>query len=238
MHEHRLAAFDKQLEELDAGVAEMGRLARAQVAAALDALASGSQTAAREIIAGDSRLDALEREVEEKAVLTIARNQPMAIDLRQIVAALKVSSNIERIGDLAKNIAKRTIAMEGRPLAPELTRGFSRLGDTVLAQLDDVFSAYAAHDDKLAMQVWRRDVEVDAQHTSVFRELLTYMLEDTRKISACTHLLFCAKNIERMGDHATNIAETLHYMVTGEPVTDDRPKSDRSSNEALSEEGK
>jgi phosphate transport system protein len=170
-------------------------------------------------------------------VLTIARRQPMAVDLREIVSALRISNDLERIGDLAKNIAKRVIALNAEFPPPKLNRGVEHMTDLLLSQLKAVLNAYARRSVAEAMAVWRGDEEIDAVCTSVFRELLTYMMEDPRNISFCIHLLFCAKNIERMGDHATNIAETVHYMIEGKPVTDQRPKGDTTSFAALRKAG-
>jgi phosphate transport system protein len=161
----------------------------------------------------------------------------MAVDLREIVAALRVSNDLERIGDLAKNIGKRVGALEGDFYPSKLLRGVEHMADLVLSQLKAVLDAYAQHDLSKAMAVWRGDEEIDAVCTSVFRELLTYMMEDPRNITFCIHLLFCAKNIERMGDHATNIAETVHYMIEGKPITDQRPKGDTTSFAALRKTG-
>jgi phosphate transport system protein len=163
----------------------------------------------------------------------IARRQPLAVDLRETISAIRVSGDVERIGDLAKNIAKRALAISGQFQPPKIVTGVQHMADLVLAQLKDVLDAYAQQDDPKGLDVWRRDGAIDALYTSLFRELLTYMMEDPRNISFCTHLLFCAKNIERIGDHTTNIAETIHYLVTGESLTAERPKNDRSSFETV-----
>ncbi len=176
-----------------------------------------------------SQIDALQLEIEEKAILTIARRQPMAVDLREIVAALRVANDLERIGDLAKNIGKRVLALSGEFPSPKLIRGVEHMTGLVLAQIKQVLDAYAARDVSNALIVWKSDEEIDAMCTSLFRELLTYMMEDPRNISFCIHLMFCAKNIERMGDHATNIAETVHYMIEGFPIAEQRPKGDTTS---------
>ena len=161
-------------------------------------------------------------------MLTIARRQPMAVDLREIVGALRVSNDLERIGDLAKNIGKRVLALDSEFHPPKLIRGVEHMGALVLAQLKEVLDSYARHDLKKAM-VWKGDEEIDAMCTSLFRELLTYMMEDPRNITFCIHLMFCAKNIERMGDHATNVAETVYYMVEGHEIADQRPKGDTTT---------
>jgi phosphate transport system protein len=201
-------------------------MAEAQVADAVEAVAKRDVALAQAIVGRDERIDALQREIEEKAVLTIARRQPMAVDLREIVGALRLANDLERIGDLAKNIAKRVIALNAEFPPPKLIRGVEHMAVLVLGQLKAVLDAYAQRDVGKAMSVWRGDEEIDAMTTSVFRELLTYMMEDPRNITFCIHLLFCAKNIERMGDHATNIAETVHYMIEGRTITEKRPKGD------------
>ena len=224
--QHTAKAFDVDLQDLSRMVAEMGGLAEKQVADAVDALAKRDTTTAQRVTAADVSIDNLQREIEEKAVLTIARRQPMAVDLRAIVGSLRLANDLERIGDLAKNIAKRVIALNAEFPPPKLIRGVEHMTDLVLEQLKAVLDAYAHRDDNKAMAVWRGDEEIDAVCTSVFRELLTYMMEDPRNITFCIHLMFCAKNIERMGDHATNIAETVHYIVDGRPITERRPKGD------------
>ncbi|MBV9557646.1 MAG: phosphate signaling complex protein PhoU [Pseudolabrys sp.] len=223
---HTAKAFDNDLQDIARMVAEMGGLAEKQVADAVDALAKRDTALAQRITQSDSAIDALQLEIEEKSVLTIARRQPLAVDLREVVGALRLANDLERIGDLAKNIAKRVVALNTEFPPPKLIRGVEHMADLVLGQLKAVLDAYAQHDLTKAMAVWRGDEEIDAMTTSVFRELLTYMMEDPRNITFCIHLIFCAKNIERMGDHATNIAETVHYMVEGRPITDKRPKGD------------
>ncbi len=235
--QHTAKAFDVDLQDLARMVAEMGGLAEKQVADAVDALAKRDTNLAQRVTAADAAIDALQREIEEKSVLTIARRQPMAIDLRDIVGSLRIANDVERIGDLAKNIAKRVIALNAEFPPPKLIRGVEHMTDLVLEQLKAVLDAYARRDDNKAMAVWRGDEEIDAVCTSVFRELLTYMMEDPRNISFCIHLMFCAKNIERMGDHATNIAETVHYIIDGNPITERRPKGDTTTIAALTGAG-
>jgi len=227
--DHTARAFDIDLQDLSRMVAEMGGLAEKQIGDAVDALAKRDIALAQRIVAQDLRIDTLQREIEERAILTIARRQPMAVDLRDIVAALRVANDLERIGDLAKNIGKRVIALGSEFHPQKLMRGLEHMADLVLVQIKDVLDSYAQRDVGKALAVWRGDEEVDAVNNSLFRELLTYMLEDPRNITVCIHLLFCAKNIERMGDHATNIAETVHYMVEGRVLTDERPKGDTTS---------
>ena len=229
MTEHTIRAFDADLQELARLIAEMGGLAERQIGDALDALNRHDAELARSIVASDTRIDTLQREIEEKAVLTIARRQPMAVDLRDIVGALRVSNDLERIGDLAKNIAKRVEVVENELRLRKVMRGVEHMTELVLAQIKDVLDAFARRDVGKAVQVWRSDEEIDAVNNSLFRELLTYMMEDPRNISVCIHLFFCAKNIERMGDHATNIAETIYYIVEGRALTDERPKGDITS---------
>ncbi len=229
MTEHTAKAFDADLEDLSRMVAEMGGLAEKQIADAVDALAKRDTTLAQRVVAADAAIDNLQREIEEKAVLTIARRQPMAVDLREVVSALRVANDLERIGDLAKNIGKRVIALNDDFHPQKLIRGVEHMADLVLDQLKAVLDAYAGRDLDKALAVWKGDEEIDALCTSLFRELLTYMMEDPRNITFCIHLMFCAKNIERMGDHATNIAETVYYMIEGRPIADQRPKGDTTA---------
>jgi len=231
--QHTAKAFDNDLQDLARMVAEMGGLAEKQIADSVSALARRDTVLAQRITVADVNIDALQSQIEERAVLTIARRQPMAVDLRDIVGALRLANDLERIGDLAKNVAKRVIALNSEFPPPKLIRGVEHMTDLVLSQMKAVLDAYARRDDAKAMAVWRGDEEIDAVCTSVFRELLTYMMEDPRNISFCIHLLFCAKNIERMGDHATNIAETVHYIIEGKPITDQRPKGDTTTIAAL-----
>ena len=229
MMEHTFRAFDADLQDLARMVAEMGGLAEKQIGDSVDALVKRDLALAQRVIALDSKIDALQREIEDKSVLTIARRQPMAVDLRDIVAALRISNDLERIGDLAKNIGKRVAAVDGEFYEQKIVRGVEHMADLVLTQIKDVLDSYARRDVSQALAVWHGDEEIDAVNNSLFRELLTYMMEDPRNITFCIHLLFCAKNIERMGDHATNIAETVHYMVEGRALPDDRPKGDTTS---------
>ena len=227
--QHTAKAFDVDLQDLARMVAEMGGLAEKQIAESVDALARRDARLAQRVVALDPSIDNLQREIEERAILTIARRQPMAVDLREIVGALRVSNDLERIGDLAKNIAKRVIALGAATYPSQVIRGVEHMSDLVLGQLKQVLDAYARRDVGKAMEVWRGDEEIDAVNNSLFRELLTYMMEDPRNITFCTHLLFCAKNIERMGDHATNIAETVYYIAEGRALADERPKGDTTA---------
>jgi phosphate transport system protein len=233
MNEHTAKAFDVDLQDLTRKVAEMGGLAEREVADAVAALARRDPELAKHVVDTDVVIDALQREIEEKAILTIARRQPMAIDLREVVGALRVCNDLERIGDLAKNIAKRVVALTDDFHPNKLIRGVEHMSALVLNQLKQVLDAYAGRDLPKALAVWKGDEEIDAMCTSLFRELLTYMMEDPRNISFCIHLMFCAKNIERMGDHATNIAESVHYMIEGRPIADERPKGDTTAFSSL-----
>ncbi len=225
MSDHIVKAYDSEISSLKTMLAEMGGLAEEQLTNAITALSKRDVALADQVIARDEKLDLLEREIEEKAILTIAKRQPMAMDLREIMVAIRVSSDIERIGDLAKNTAKRTHAIS-EALPRRLATGLSRMGSMAQAQLKNVLDAYGLKDDEKAMKVWRADEDLDALYNSIFRELLTYMMEDPRNISLCTHLLFGAKNLERIGDHTTNIAENIHYLVHGKTIRESRPKKD------------
>ena len=207
----------------------MGGLAERMIVEFVDALIRRDVALGQRVVAADAEIDNLQRVIEERAVLTIARRQPMAIDLREIVGAMRVATDLERIGDLAKNMGKRVAALESDFQPLKLIRGLEHMTDLVQSQVKSVLDAYAAHDLPAAMAVWKGDEEVDAICTSLFRELLTYMMEDPRNISFCIHLMFCAKNIERIGDHATNIAETVFYMIEGQQILDKRPKGDMTT---------
>ena len=227
--EHTAKAFDGDLQELTRLVAEMGGLAERQITDSVDALVRRDNQLGDKVAAADQEIDQLQRVIEERAVLTIARRQPMAVDLREIVGSMRVASDLERIGDLAKNIGKRVNQLDSDFHPLKLIRGLEHMTDLVQSQVKAVLDAYAAHDLPAAMAVWKGDEEIDAICTSLFRELLTYMMEDPRNISFCIHLMFCAKNIERIGDHATNIAETVFYMIEGQQILDKRPKGDMTT---------
>ena len=229
MSGHIVSAFDADLGGLRRSIAEMGGIAEKMVTDATTALVRDDQNLAQTVIAADRRLDELQRNIEERGILTIARRQPLAVDLREIVSAFRIAGDLERAGDLAKNTSKRVIAMAGYMHPKRVVTGVQHMSDLALEQLKDVLDAYAGNGAEAAIAVWNRDGAIDALNNSLFRELLTYMMEDPRSITFCTHLLFCAKNIERIGDHATNIAETIHYLVTGQALTAERPKDDRSS---------
>lgn len=227
--DHTAKAFDTDLQEITRKVAEMGGLVERQISDAVQALAERDLALGERVMAADPAIDALQREIEEKAILTIARRQPMAVDLREIVGAMRVCNDLERIGDHAKHIGKRVVAVDLDLHPQKLIRGVEHMASLVSALLKQVLDAYASHDLATALAVWNGDEEVDALCTSLFRELLTYMMEDPRNITFCMHLMFCAKDIERIGDHATNIAETVYYMIEGRPITEQRPKGDTTS---------
>jgi len=229
MSSHIVTSYDQELQNLRRSIAEMGGIAEKMVADSGQALLRRDSALAQAVIATDQRLDGLQREIEEKAILLIARRQPMAIDLRETISAIRVSGDLERIGDLAKNVAKRVVAIADQVQLQKIVVGVEHMNELVQGQLKDVLDAYATQDTVAALDVWARDGGIDALYTSLFRELLTYMMEDPRNITFCTHLLFCAKNVERIGDHTTNIAETIHYLATGETLPTERPKNDRSS---------
>jgi phosphate transport system protein len=233
MTDHTTKAFDVDLRELTRMVAEMGHLVEKQIADSLDALANRDSELGQRAIALDPNIDALQHEIEEKAVLTIARRQPMAIDLREIIGAVRIANDLERVGDLAKNIGKRVLPLSEDLHPANLILGIERMGELVLARIRQVLDSYASRELELALAVWNGDEEIDSMCTSLFRELLTYMMEDARNITYCLHLMFCAKNIERMGDHATNIAETVYYIIEGRTITEQRPKGDTTSFAAM-----
>jgi phosphate transport system protein len=225
---HIVSAFDDELKYLTRKIASMGGHAERMVDHAVTALVNADLARAQRVISDDAVLDEAQREIDDKTIFMIARRQPLAGDLREIIGAIRISADLERVGDLGKNIAKRVVGV-GTGLHPtSLFRGLQALMELALTQLKDVLDVYASRSvDKLAT-LRDRDNQIDAMYTSLFRELLTYMMEDPRNITPCTHLLFCAKNIERIGDHATNIAETIYYIVTGEQMPPERPKEDRT----------
>ena len=229
MTEHTVRAFTEQLESLSASVAQMGGMAEAQMAEAIEAITKRDTARAEAAIASDKTIDQIQHTIENQALKLLALRQPMAVDLRETLAAIKLAGELERIGDLAKNIAKRAIILNREPPS-RLTQSLGRMGRLVLNQLKLVLDAYSRRDVQGAETVWRQDDEIDETYNSLFRELLTYMMEDPRTIGLCTHLLFIAKNIERAGDHATNVAETVYHMVSGGYLQQmERPKADVTS---------
>lgn len=226
MNEHIVRSYEEELSQLAAEVVRMGGLAEAQVNDSIMAFARRDVPLAQAVAGKDAKLDQLEGDIERAAIRLIALRQPMANDLRRAVGAMKIAMNLERCGDLAKNIARRTLILaEAEPAGP-VTRSIERMGRLVGARLKEVLDAYTASEVDRAIAVWQRDTEVDEHYDSLFRELLTYMMGDPRTITAGAHLLFVAKNLERIGDHATNIAEIVHYEITGREIVSDRPKMD------------
>ena len=226
---HIVKAFDQGLRELEGDIIRMGHLAADELESALFALRKRNAELAEETIVRDREVDALRQRVEDQAIQLIARFQPLANDLRTVVAALRIANDLERIGDLAKNIARRVITLAQEKPPKPLKKGLKRMGKLVLAQVRGVLEAYENRDAALAVEIWRNDEDVDEAYNALFRELLTYMMEDPRLISLCAHLLFGARNLERIGDHVTNIAESVHYIVTGQRLEESRPKSDDTS---------
>ena len=233
--EHIMKSYDEELARLSNMIVEMGGLAESQLSSAIEAVAKRDSALAALVVEGDSKVDELERELDNLAIRLLALRQPMARDLREIFAALKIGADLERICDYAANVAKRGIALAQIPPIPPVY-ALPRMGTLALRLIKDVIDAFVERDADKALEVWRRDEELDEMYSSIFREFLTYMMEDPRNIGACTHLLFMAKNIERVGDHATNIAEDLYYLVHGTPLTEVRPKGDKSSLEVVAPE--
>ena len=223
---HIVSAYDEELKYLSKRIAAMGGHAERMVEQAIQALVNADPGLAQKVIRDDIVLDEGQREIDDKAIVIIAKRQPMATDLREIVGAIRISADLERIGDLGKNVAKRVVSVIDGRQPTSLFRGLEALADLALTQLKEVLDVYASRSVDRIGFVRDRDDQIDAMYTSLFRELLTYMMEDPRNITPCTHLLFCAKNIERIGDHATNIAETVYYLVTGQSLVTERPKGE------------
>ena len=226
MNNHTVKAFDEELGVLSRKINEMGGIAEAMLVESIDALVKGDKTRAEIVVQRDKALDTLQQEIEDLAVVFIAKRQPMANDLRAVIGTVRIAGDIERIGDLFKNIGKRVRAMDSTMIGTRTLSGIQNMARMVQEQLKLVLDSYSQNRPDLAREVWLRDGEIDALHNSLFRELLTYMMEDPRAITYCAHLLFIAKNVERVGDHATNIAETVHLVETGEPLAGPRPKAE------------
>ena len=226
---HIVKSFDQDLAQIEALILEMGGMVENQIMLAIKALISRDEELAKSVRAADKAIDTVEAQVDELALRILALRQPMASDLRAVVCAMKVSSNLERIGDYAKNIAKRTVTLKDTTSVGSSEKTLKRMGELVQRMIQDALNAYVAKDLAMVDELIARDEEVDHMHNTLFRELLTYMMEDPRHITSCMHLLFIAKNIERMGDHTTAVAEQIHYVVTGEMPEEDRPKSDLTS---------
>jgi len=225
--QHIVTSFEDDLQKLSRAIAEMGGRSEQIVERSINALINSDVALAHEVIESDKKVDALHRQIEEDAIVLIARRQPMAQDLRETIAAIRIANDLERVGDLGKNIAKRAVVIQKENFSNKVRVGVEHLAELAVRQVKRVLDAYAARDVAEAVEVCRQDEEIDAVYTSLFRELLTYMMEDPRNITMCTHLLFCAKNIERIGDHATNIAETVYYLITGEQWEGARESSTR-----------
>ncbi|MBP7000043.1 phosphate signaling complex protein PhoU [Amaricoccus sp.] len=231
---HIVSSFDEDLVQVQARISEMGGLCEELLSKALESVQNRDARLAREVIERDRALDALESALEEQVVKVIALRQPMAADLRVLISAMKIANTLERIGDLAKNIAKRAIPLSSSRTV-KLTNSIVRMGRATLAQLSDVLNAHASRDVDLAVQIWNQDYEIDEMYNAIFRELVTYMVEDSRLIGVGAHLLFLAKNLERIGDHTTHISEMVYYIVTGQRLGDDRPKGEPSGIEFVGE---
>jgi phosphate transport system protein len=225
--QHIVKSFEDELDGLTRSIIEMGGHAGQLVERSVAALLASDRDLAQQVIEADQRIDEMHRDIEERAILVIARRQPMAQDLRETIAAIRIASDLERIGDLAKNIARRTLAIGSQTFSNNVRVGVKHLAELGSRQVKKVLDAYGMRNLDAAQEVCNRDDEIDALYNSLFRQLLTYMMEDTRNISMCTHLLFCAKNIERIGDHATNIAETVYYLITGKQWDEPRQSSTR-----------
>jgi phosphate transport system protein len=231
MPDHTVKAFTEELDALAHEVARMGGLAEIAVNEAIASVVRRDTVLAQGVIERDSKIDVAQRDVERRAIKLFALRQPFASDLRVVLTGWRIAGELERVGDLAKNIAKRAMILnQSEPI--QLTRSVERMGKITVAHLKQVLDAYSTRNVEAAVGVWFQDEGVDAHYNSLFRELLTYMMEDPRTIGACAHLLFVAKNIERIGDHCTNIAEYIHYLVTGEEIATERPKADAESPEA------
>jgi phosphate transport system protein len=226
--DHVVKSFDQELRKLKALLTDMGGIVESQVALAARAILQRDSTAATAAVEADPQVDALERDVEQFVIRLLALRQPMADDLRHIVGGLKIAADLERIGDYATNVAKRSIVLNQFSLPFSLS-GFAHMAQLVQQNLKSIVDAIGEDDVDKAVQVWGSDQPIDEVYNTIFRELITYMMEDPRSITPCTHLLFIAKNMERIGDHATNIAEILHYAVLGQNMASARPKGDNSS---------
>lgn len=232
-----LRAFDADMAGLGSKIASMGGQAERLVDEAVRALVHADTTRARQAVADDRILDEAQRWIDDRAIVLLAKRQPMEADLREILGAIRIAADLERVGDLGKNIAKRVGAVSEKRQPVRLFRGMEALTGLALRQLKQVLDLYASRTVERIGAVRDRDEDIDAHYTSLFRELLTHMMEDPRNVSAGTHLLFCAKNIERIGDHATNIAETVYHVVTGEQMPLERPKIDTSHNITINPQG-
>ena len=228
MGEHTVTSFDEDLQHLDRLIWDMSDLAAAMTQSATRALLFGDGALAQRVISDDTIMDAKQHELDESAITLIAKRQPMAQDLRAVVGAIRMAADLERMGDLAKNIAKRVDAVGASTAPRSLTHSIDTMADMVLLQVRAVIENYVERRPRELIRLRDEDEKIDVHYTSVFRELLTYMMEDPRNITACTHLLFCAKNLERIGDHVTNVAENAYYVLTGDLLPMQRPKLDET----------
>ena len=215
LNEHIVSSYEDELTNLQSTISEMGGMVEQAITDSTTALLRLDHKQAQDVRAFDKRVDEMQQRINDMAVSIIARRQPMAADLRMVVTSIQVANDLERVGDMAKQLAKRALQIENLGLAPKFYNGVKHMADLVARQLKAALDAYASRSPEGAVDVCNRDDEVDAMHTSLFRELLTYMMEDPRNITQCTHLLFCTKSLERVGDHATNVAEAAYYLQTG-----------------------
>ena len=235
MGEHTVTSFDDDLEHIQRLINDMGDLAGTMVSGAIRALLASDSALAQRVVSDDTIMDARQRELDDRAITLIAKRQPMAQDLRAVVGGIRMAGDLERIGDLAKNIAKRVSAVGQSPAPRSLAHGIEGMSEMVLGQVQGVIKYYIGRDGDALRDLRAADEKIDVKYTSVFRELLTYMMEDPRNITSCTHLLFCAKNLERIGDHVTNIAENAYYVVTGDQLPAARPKFDETAQAVVAE---
>lgn len=229
MGEHTVSQFDVELNEIDNLIRQMGDTAGTMVSASIKALLAGDTAQAQRVVSEDAIMDTHQRDLDDRAITLIAKRQPMAQDLRAVVGAIRMAGDLERIGDLAKNIAKRVNAVGQNAMPKKLSHGIDGMAKLVLDQVKNVVEFYVARDAAELADLRVADENIDVRYTAVFRELLTYMMEDPRNITPCTHLLFCAKNLERIGDHVTNIAENAYFVITGEQLPISRPKQDETT---------
>jgi phosphate transport system protein len=218
---HTVRSFDDDMTELTGAIVQMGGIAEKQVADAIESLVERDTKLGALVIQRDKSVDALEEEIDQKVIRILATRQPMAVDLRVIAMALKISNDLERVSDYAKGIAKRALSLSEQPQLKAYVT-IPAMAEACSEMLKQVLDAYVERDEVKAMSVWERDADVDAFYNSLFREMLTYIIEDPRRTQTCIDLLFCAKNLERIGDHATNIAEKIHYMIHGELINRQR----------------
>ena len=235
MGEHTVTSFDDDLNEIDRLIRDMADLAGAMVGASIRALLASDNAMAQRVISDDTIMDARQRELDDRSITLIAKRQPMAQDLRMVLGAIRMAGDLERIGDLAKNIAKRVGAVGQSNTPRALSHSIDDMAAMVLQQVKRVVEFYVMRQPEALKELRADDEKIDVKYTAIFRELLTYMMEDPRNITACTHLLFCAKNLERIGDHVTNVAENAYYVMTGTQLPANRPKLDETTLSVLAE---